>query len=1030
MSVKKKTVVAILLLAIVNVASAQQKINIESLVPPSPNAAELGKYGQIPVGLNTGVPDISFPLYEVNSGSLRVPITLSYHASGNQVNQRATDVGIGWSINAGGQITRSVNGIADDAIGQGAWGYFNYVPPSPGTIDGINHHDSLSQYIQDYYIPISTTVPGTTVWGRDLEPDMFQYSIPGKSGKFIYTKARSFMSIPFEPILVEKYLDNSNKVCFRITDDNGTIFNFSQYTLNKFLSGFPSNCTNLTSYISTWQLSSIISANLTDTITFEYEVAKIHDEIEQHVKTIGLRLFESQIMPVYCLGGIQILDAEIDPCSGYGKIRKTIVDYDELRVKRINFKNGYVLFNRNSARNDVPAAEVSTNHALDNIEIYNTNAVLTKKFLFSMEYAAASPTTTDAWKNNRLRLKKFSEINIASPTDKKEYTFEYESTPLPHFGSYDIDYWGYSNGQSNTELIPYASYSNTTFQSLYLGYLTGSSSTTVENKYNFTSPADYIVGSANREPSASHMVAGMLKKIIFPTGGYTQFEFEPHQYWSFFKSQTAIGGGLRVKSIKNYASPDVLATQEYYKYGENDNGLGILVLNEDIFYKNYEDFVGYYPTSFRAQCMYNETDGNIFGWKRNFQGISKYSSPSFNGSPVVYQTASRYKDGVGANGKSVYKFDVNLSYHELIPGMFASSGNYGSINNAWHQGELLEEMHYKFENNQYYPVSRTKHEYHTYNTNYETGVIFKQVITPITFSSLLLSYPGYQTLTADEAVPYHPNLVRSYGLFGIYPYSITTGAYRKFRDSITTYDATDPGKKIDIVTQYEYGNEANRYITKTERNSSNGELKISRFKYPQDYSDAVSQSMVARNILVPVLEEKEFAFRNSNEELLSTFQTNFRQAGNLIVKDRVNASILSNTPEPKVLFNQYDSHGNITEQQKANDVKEVYLWGYNSQYPVAKILNTTYDVAKTYIDQQVLDNPSDDAALRSHLSNLRNIPGALVTILTYKPLIGVSSETDANGRTNYYLYDNFGRLELIKDQDGKILKMYNYKFSE
>ncbi|WP_123848350.1 RHS repeat domain-containing protein [Chitinophaga lutea] len=1030
MSVKKTTATVILLLALVNIVPAQQKINIESLIPPSPNAAELGKYGQIPVGLNTGVPDISFPLYEVKSGNLSFPITLSYHASGNQVNQRVSDVGMGWIINAGGQISRSVNGIADDATGQGAWGYFNYVPPGANTIDGINHHDSLMQYIQDYFIPISTTVQGTTVWGRDLEPDMFHYNIPGKSGKFIYTKARSFMTIPFEPIEIEKFLDNSNKVCFRLTSDNGAIFNFSQYTVSKFLSGYPSTCTNLTSYISTWQLSSIISANLTDTITFEYEVAKIHDEIEQHVKTIGLRLFESPNTSVYCLDGIQILDTELDPCSGYGKIKKTNVDYDELRIKRINFKNGYVLFNRNSGRNDVPAVELSTNRALDNIEIYDANNVLTKKFLFGTEYAAASPTTTDSWKNNRLRLKKFSEVNIASPTDKKEYTFEYETTPLPHYGSYNIDYWGYSNGQSNTELIPYASYSNTTFQSLYLGYLTGSSSITVENRYSFTSPNNYTVGTANREPSASHMMAGMLKKIIFPTGGYTQFEFEPHKYWSFYTSQQAMGGGLRVKSIKTYTSPDAMATQEFYKYGENDNGLGILVLDEGIFYKNYDDYVGYYPTSFRAQCMYNESEGNLFAWKRNFQGISKYSSPSFNGSPVVYQTASLYKDGSGTNGKSVYKFDVNLSYHELIPSMFASSGNYGSINNAWHQGELLEEKHYKFENNQYYPVSRTKHEYITYNAKVETAVIFKQVITPVTFGSLLLSYPGYQTLTPDQVAPVYPNLVRSYGLFGIYPYSITTGAYRKFRDSVTTYDATDTSRKIDVVTQYAYENAENRYLTKTERNSGSGEFKISRFKYPQDHSDVVSQSMVARNILTPVLEEKEFILRNGNEELLSTIQTNFRQTGNLIVKDRVNASTLSNTPETRILFNQYDSHGNIVEQQKANDVKEVYLWGYNSQYPVAKITNTTYDVAKTYINQSVLDNPADDTTLRSHLGNLRNIPGAFVTIFTYKPLIGVTSETDTNGRTVYYSYDNFGRLSFIKDHEGKILKMYSYKFSE
>lgn len=75
----------------------------------SPNAAELGKYGKMPVDYFSGLPNITIPLTELRARNYTLPIYLSYHASGNKPDQHPGWVGQGWSLHAGGCINRIVN---------------------------------------------------------------------------------------------------------------------------------------------------------------------------------------------------------------------------------------------------------------------------------------------------------------------------------------------------------------------------------------------------------------------------------------------------------------------------------------------------------------------------------------------------------------------------------------------------------------------------------------------------------------------------------------------------------------------------------------------------------------------------------------------------------------------------------------------------------------------------------------------------------------------------------------------------------
>ena len=82
--------------------------------PTSPEAQAFTKYGNTPVNMYTGTPNVQIPIYTHKGRELDLPISLTYDASGIKVEQLATNVGLGWNLNVGGRVTRITNGMPDD----------------------------------------------------------------------------------------------------------------------------------------------------------------------------------------------------------------------------------------------------------------------------------------------------------------------------------------------------------------------------------------------------------------------------------------------------------------------------------------------------------------------------------------------------------------------------------------------------------------------------------------------------------------------------------------------------------------------------------------------------------------------------------------------------------------------------------------------------------------------------------------------------------------------------------------------------
>jgi YD repeat-containing protein len=157
----------------------------------------------------------------------------------------------------------------------------------------------------------------------------------------------------------------------------------------------------------------------------------------------------------------------------------------------------------------------------------------------------------------------------------------------------------------------------------------------------------------------------------------------------------------------------------------------------------------------------------------------------------------------------------------------------------------------------------------------------------------------------------------------------------------------------------------------------------------------------------------------------------YSPSAGVFVPQYTQVQIAGNPIETRELYNGYDVYGHLLERQKVNGVNEDYLWGYDSQFPVAKIVGApSNSAAASLVSSSILNAPSSDAALRQELSKLRTgLPAALVTIYTYDNVYGLTSVTDPTGRTSYYNYDPLGRLSYIQDQDLNVIKRYSYNYA-
>ena len=533
---------------------------------PSPEAYSLMEYSEIPVSLYTGVPDISIPIYTIRVGNYSLPISLRYHASGIKVGQEASRIGLGWSIHAGGAISRSVRGWDD------LKGYWTQT-------DTIPNEDSEYIWYSVYHDR------------KDYEPDIFHYNFDGFSGKFYANKGAVSSSIvpkflladPEGNLRIEYQGDEMDGSFVVVTPENVKyVFGIRETkesygmvygeAIDEHVGSYPGKASAFepdhfdseTRTISSWLLTRI-EYPTGDVITFEYDIY-----FDSYLSPINHSLKELRMISedLFSNPGITWNEFRTMRPESTTSVSMELTDCEPV-LRRIVWKDGSLdLVPSDDVRLDirVPRGNTSAKRPkrLEKILLYAKNkSVPNLSYTFHHSYFEGRGSSgkvgdnTAKYLTHRLKLDSVS-IQGTGET-KQKYRMEYEmSDALPMKNSFCCDKWGYYNGyDSSKEVFPFVPF---VARKDYYHY---EREWRTENgkQYCYIYPIksqvcikegeEHLAGPKDMRESNSLSRTWMLTGLVSPLEGRTEFQYEPNQVWSQYEWQVEDSAQV-VTLVKDY----------------------------------------------------------------------------------------------------------------------------------------------------------------------------------------------------------------------------------------------------------------------------------------------------------------------------------------------------------------------------------------------------------------------------------------------------------------------------------------------
>ncbi|WP_443946646.1 DUF5977 domain-containing protein [Pedobacter sp. AW1-32] len=1110
------------------------------LLPHSPEATALGKFGDIPVGLHTGIPGISIPLFNFGLKTVDVPVSLDYHAAGVKVDELASNVGLNWALNFGGVINVITHGGND--FGPDGWLNAGSTSRTPQTGDIQEDWDGDSNFLSNStYQYLSRSADGTI----DTQPDLFSYSIPGKSGKFFFDQDRNIHTMPYQNIKIEYTLDGYTLIAFVITDEKGNKFYFNnmETTLTTSI-GCGGTVGNINTISSTsYYLSRIVTPNAEE-IRFYY-TSKQYNITNPSSITRYKRMDIGQPQDVSCLDIPDCLTTSTSLVSGL-RISSIV---NEISREHIDF-----VYDTGS-RLDVPG-----NEKLNQILIFNGYNQKIKQFdLFHDYFYSAAANSANA-EDFRLKLLKVKE------SGRQPYVFTYNSTVLPPRFSANQDHWGYYNGyKANVNLLP-------------------------------KDPLNSFDTGADRDPDIGFMKAGVMEKITYPTGGQTVFDFESNstfvnrQEYTIIKEGAGLGASLNQTVSTTFTIPEgatnfsgrwesMAGTGNNGGVGENgfttirvtgpNNFLHTFTGNSNGVVSFVRPAISFEPGTYIITITNNTTEAYAIGalsifWDRSIRvdvaenrpagglRVKSISDYSLSG-PTKVKNFEYVKTDNSAQSSGVAMFEPqymfthfkrdykinpeliidcifraqqansvaplgsvqggnviysNVNVYEdnkqngYVSNEFETNGNrfgegYTStfplppvFNNDWLNGLPLKTTTYKYKSsdNSYFPISINEKKYKMEIGNGPNEAFVRGLKAGYIYTELVM---GAHTMPAR---------------FKVGTYHLYQSWLHLDQEINTNFDQNGQNPAINTV-DYFYDNPVHIQTTRVSSTDSQGYTKTSLTNYADDYlagTTFIDQMRNNHQVSYPVerveylskpngswvtggeiyeygvsgmgLLDKTYSLNVSPDLNLNQFKFSNANLGQSPVGSAKTNYSYDSHYENRSIFDGYDQYGNVLNVRQADGIPTGYKWAYNFKYPIAECKNATNN--EFYLEDFEDSNNSGPAYTglkgsggaytvnwnkpngRNYIISYRYLEGntwkikseaytgnslaltggsaydqiriypadAQMITYSYLPSTGVSSITDAKGNTNFFVYDEFKRLQFIKDDEGNILKNFSYNY--
>lgn len=1033
------------------ILSSAQGSLMDQLQIKSPQTYAFEKYGNIPVNLYTGMIDMKVPLCNLNiDGESPINVLLSYDSSGFIPHKKGDLGGMGWSLIAGGRISRNVNRMPDEYQGnpQSLGGNpFDSGLNLHGFLTGVRLSPLTNTQAYNLYsgaggISASNWWLGSSANGYEGEPDLFNFSVLGLSGKFMIGNDGKVLVESNDPNIkvdvsgLQSYgTVNDCKLTpsqIIIKDGKGNTYyfggDFSKLEVSYSVPSYNGTGNNTTSpyyTINAWSVNKIDFAN-GKTITFNYVSDNLNLNFCQkdiantqanNAKVLSLdTFFQDGARSGYvknCPGGIvgcmTSSESGGSNSENYILLKKSLLEsisYNNTSIF-INYKDvGYPIVQHNLA------TKFLNEFVIDYVSLKQGNNVI-KNYQFNyVDYGGT---------NKRPFLNSITETKSNS-----KYLFEYYNTGnLPKYYTKGIDHWGFWNGKdTNTTLLAYDTYNSTT--------------------------GDYTLNNTVRDPNISLYNVGLLSKITYPTSGYTTFEYEPQYYGKRIERNSGSAflptltnnsgyiGGARIKRQYDYSENGGLTNEKEYQYSTALNGTtssGILMN-----WPRYVYFIewigsGFYSNLFlknSSNVQQNSLDSYNIGYSKVYEidknkGYVEHNFYSYQDTPDLLSPDT-------SNIRNYFDNPPSSGIYPSYPNnLYKNFKNLYGIDKSIMRGRPKSDIIYT--QNSVTPIKMVEYSY-TDNTDYNPNN-----------NQDNNNYVSINHLSGEW--------VQGYKRY------FNSSALKKK----TTTDYLN-GNSIVSTTDYYFESALNLNLTREINTlSDNNQIKTT-YQYTEDlrHGNQPQQNippyqsvpyMVVKNMIgIPLIissyrnnifqnrNQTTFDYNPSTAVVLPKSSIKYSEDQTITTPNNGYGSVVVPNPAygiTDITYDQYDSKGNLQQYTPNSGIPVAIIWGYNQTQPIAKIEGATYaqvsSLATAIInasDTDALAVPgSDESALLNALETFRNdstLAGYQITTYTHDPLIGVRSITPPSGIRETYIYDTANRLKEVRDVNGTILKSYEYHY--